>query len=97
MCSIFMMMCRSQGVESDQCDAFKQSYEKRRLVTVDVKSTLADGLAVSTMGPRSFNTAFPNVDRVVTVRYGHYCDILQWNVSSIRCLFVVRMILLLQY
>ena len=67
---ISMMICCSQGVESDQCDAFRRSYEKKELVTVDVKSTLADGLAVSTMGLRSFNTALPNVDRVVTVRYG---------------------------
>lgn len=56
-------------MESDHCAAFKRSYEKKELVTVDVKSTLADGLAVSTMGSRSFKTAFPNVDRVVTVRY----------------------------
>ena len=71
-------------MESDHCDAFRRSFEKKELVTVDVKSTLADGLAVSTMGSRSFKTALPNVDRVVTVRYGHHCDILLWNVSSIR-------------
>ena len=31
---------------------------------------MADGLAVSPMGPRSFKTALPNVDKAVTVRYG---------------------------
>ena len=64
------MMCCSQGVESNHCDACSKSFEKKELVTVDLKSTctLADGLAVSTMGARSFITAFPNVDRVVTVR-----------------------------
>ena len=62
------MMCCSQGVESDQCDAFSRSFEEKKLVTVEPKSTLADGLAVSTVGPRSFMTALPNVDRVVTVR-----------------------------
>ena len=66
--AISMMMCCSQGVESDQCDAFGRSFEKKELVTVDVKSTVADGLAVSTVGLRSFNTALPNVDRAVTVR-----------------------------
>ena len=55
-------------MESDHCDAFKKSYESKKLVTVNVKSTLADGLAVSTVGSRSFMTALPNVDRVVTVR-----------------------------
>ena len=62
------MMCCSQGVESDHCDEFRRSFEKKELMTVDIKSTLADGLAVSTMDLRSFNIALDNVDRVVTVR-----------------------------
>ena len=69
-CRALSMVCCSQGVESDHCDAFSRSFEREELVTVDLKSTctLADGLAVSTMGARSFMTALPNVDRVVTVR-----------------------------
>ena len=66
-----------QGVESDHCDAFKRSYSKKELVTVNVESTLADGLAVPTMGSRSFKTALPNVNRAVTVRYN---TIPQWDV-----------------
>ncbi|XP_065904969.1 L-threonine ammonia-lyase-like [Dysidea avara] len=55
------------GVESDHCDAFKQSFDKKELVTVEAQSTLADGLAVSRLGTRSFMTASRHVDRVVTV------------------------------
>jgi len=62
------VVCFVQAVESDHCDAFKQSFDKKELVTVDVKSTLADGLAVSRLGTRSFMTASHHVDRVVTVR-----------------------------
>jgi len=82
-------------VESDHCAAFKRSYEKKELVTVNVKSTLADGLAVSTMGSRSFKTALPNVDRVVTVRY---CTavVIRYGVYH-EVIIIVRMILLLQY
>ena len=69
-CRALSMMCCPQGVESDHCDAFSESFEREKLVTVDLKSTctLADTLAVSTIGPRSFKTALRNVDRVVTVR-----------------------------
>ena len=73
-------------MESDHCDAFRRSFEQKELVTVDVKSTLADGLAVSRMGARSFKTALPNVDRVVTVRYGQYA--MKHHAHNMVCYFV---------
>ncbi len=55
------------GVEPVRAAGFSASLEAGRVVKIDVKPTLADGLAVGRVGELAFSIAAPRVDRVVTV------------------------------
>lgn len=55
------------GAEPERCPSFTKALEAGKPVTVKAESTLADGLAVPTVGVNAFATARPLVDKVVTV------------------------------
>jgi len=57
-----------QGVESDRVPSFSRAMEHGRPVTVDARSTLADGLAVPRVGCNAFATAVNLVDKMVSGR-----------------------------
>jgi threonine dehydratase len=56
------------GVESDTCPSFVAATHAGYPVAVDVRSTLADGLAVPRVGHNAFAVARPRIDRIVTVK-----------------------------
>ena len=56
------------GVEPELCPSFAKALASKRPVATDIPlSTLADGLAVATVGPHAFATAQYLVDEVVQV------------------------------
>ena len=55
------------GVEPEYCASFTAALDAGKPVRVDMQPTLADGLAVPMVGPRSFEIARHRVDRMVTV------------------------------
>lgn len=55
------------GVESETCPSFTAALEAGEPVTVEVSSTLADGLAVPKVGPLAFKVAKDRVDRTLLV------------------------------
>lgn len=55
-----------QGVESDRVPSFSKAMEHGKPVTVDSKSTLADGLAVPRVGYNAFATAINLIDKMVS-------------------------------
>jgi len=57
-----------QGVESDRVPSFTKAMEHGSPVTVEGKSTLADGLAVPRVGCNAFATAAGLVDKMVSTR-----------------------------
>lgn len=59
------------GVEPEGAASFTAALAAGRPVTVECRHTLADGLAVATVGERAFAIAQPRVDRVVTVGEDH--------------------------
>lgn len=60
-----------QGVESDRVPSFTRAMEHGSPITVDGKSTLADGLAVPRVGCNAFATAASLVDKMVSTRYSN--------------------------
>ncbi|KAK9504478.1 hypothetical protein O3M35_010801 [Rhynocoris fuscipes] len=56
------------GVESDRCSSFSAAISANEPVEVEIKSTLADGLAVPTVGYNAFATAAPLIDKMVVVK-----------------------------
>lgn len=54
-------------MESDRVPSFSKALEHGKPVTVDGKSTLADGLAVPRVGCNAFATAANLVDKMVSV------------------------------
>lgn len=56
------------GVESEKCASFSAALAHGRPTYTKAESTLADGLAVPTVGVNAFATASTLVDKVVTVR-----------------------------
>jgi len=59
--------CKIIGVESDRVPSFSKAMENGRPVTVESKSTLADGLAVPKVGCNAFFTAMNLIDKMVVV------------------------------
>ena len=55
------------GVEPENADCYLQALEKGEPVQILAKPTLADGLAVHTVGHNAFEIARKYIDRVVTV------------------------------
>ena len=55
------------GVEPDRCPSMAAAMAAGKVVKVPTAPTLADGLAVPTVGPRSFEVLRPRVDKLVTV------------------------------
>ncbi len=55
------------GVEPENCPSFRCALDAGKPVPAPTLPTLADGLAVPTVGPRSFAIARSRVDRVVLV------------------------------
>ena len=55
------------GVEPDRCPSMAAAMAAGEVVKVPTSPTLADGLAVPTVGPRSFEVLRPRVDKLVTV------------------------------
>ncbi|XP_073999687.1 serine racemase [Rhodnius prolixus] len=56
------------GVESERCSSFSEALNAGKPVEVPIKSTLADGLAVPTVGINAFATAAPLIDKMVVVK-----------------------------
>lgn len=56
------------GVESERCASFSAALEAGKPVAVANGPTIADGLAVPTVGVNAFITAAPLVDRMVVVK-----------------------------
>lgn len=54
-----------QGVETEKCPSMKQAMNSKEPVCVQIRSTLADGLAVPTVGYNAFVTVKNNVDKMV--------------------------------
>lgn len=55
------------GIEPERCASFKAAMEAGKPVYTKAMSTLADGLAVPTVGVNAFATAAPLVDKIVVV------------------------------
>lgn len=59
------------GAESERCASFSEAMEAGHPVYIRAESTLADGLAVPTVGVNAFATARPLVDKTVVVDEGY--------------------------
>ena len=69
-----MHLNHQQGVESEECPGFSASMDAGKLVKVNPKASLADGLAVPMVGINTFAIAKANGNKVITVRYAlHAC------------------------
>ncbi|GBP85809.1 hypothetical protein EVAR_65873_1 [Eumeta japonica] len=55
------------GVETEKCPSMKSALNRGEPTSVAIKSTLADGLAVPTVGYNAFLTAKPLLDKLITV------------------------------
>ncbi|KAJ0173574.1 hypothetical protein K1T71_010723 [Dendrolimus kikuchii] len=55
------------GVETEKCPSMRQAMKNNEPVSVDIRSTLADGLAVPTVGYNAFVTIKSSVDKLITV------------------------------
>ncbi|XP_072929494.1 L-threonine ammonia-lyase-like [Epargyreus clarus] len=55
------------GIESEKCPSMKIAMKNDTPVSVEIRSTLADGLAVPTVGYNAYVTAKSSMDRVITV------------------------------
>ncbi|XP_060077252.1 L-threonine ammonia-lyase-like [Ylistrum balloti] len=55
------------GVESETCPSFTEALKAGKPVYTNTTSTLADGLAVPTVGVNAFVTAAPLIDKMVVV------------------------------
>jgi threonine dehydratase len=55
------------GVEAQQMAAMKASVEAGKIVTIDKKKTIADGIAVTTVKENTFEIVSKYVDEIVTV------------------------------
>ncbi|XP_024086191.1 uncharacterized protein LOC106670494 isoform X2 [Cimex lectularius] len=55
------------GVESDRCPSFSKALNKGEPTEVEIRSTLADGLAVPLVGYNAFAAAAPLIDKMVVV------------------------------
>ncbi|MFG1499721.1 threonine ammonia-lyase [Halobacteriovorax sp. XZX-3] len=56
------------GVEAVEMPAMKTSIEQDKIVTIDKRKTIADGIAVTTVLENTFNTVKKYVDEIVTVK-----------------------------
>ncbi|CAL2031595.1 unnamed protein product [Caenorhabditis brenneri] len=56
------------GIESETCPSFTEAYEAGHVVSAIAKASLADGLAVPTVGGNSLETAKGLIDKVITVK-----------------------------
>ncbi|XP_059615789.1 L-threonine dehydratase catabolic TdcB-like [Phlebotomus argentipes] len=61
-------MTKIIGVESDKCPSFSRALEHGGPILTPNMATLADGLAVPTVGYNAFATAVPLLDKMVVVR-----------------------------
>ncbi|CAH2094552.1 unnamed protein product [Euphydryas editha] len=55
------------GVETEKCPSMEVALMKDEPVSVEIRSTLADGLAVPTVGYNAFATIKPLIDRMISV------------------------------
>ncbi|XP_053613765.1 L-threonine ammonia-lyase-like isoform X2 [Plodia interpunctella] len=55
------------GVETEKFPSMEQAMKHNEPVSVEIRSTLADGLAVPTVGYNAFLTAKPITDKLITV------------------------------
>lgn len=53
-------------MESDQCPSMKQALKHNKPTSIEIRSTLADGLAVPTIGYNAFVTLKPLMDKLVS-------------------------------
>lgn len=56
------------GVESEKCASFTAAMKAGKPVQADYSATLADGLAVPTVGYNAFATTLPLLDKMVVVK-----------------------------
>ncbi|KAL3869379.1 hypothetical protein ACJMK2_042064 [Sinanodonta woodiana] len=56
------------GVESVRCASFTEAMKQGKPTYTPVQSSLADGLAVATVGVNSFATAKPLIDKILAVK-----------------------------
>ncbi|XP_052776743.1 L-threonine ammonia-lyase-like [Mya arenaria] len=56
------------GVESEKCPSFSEAMKAGKPVYTELHSTLADGLAVPTVGVNAFETAKHLIDRMIVVK-----------------------------
>ncbi|XP_039757851.1 L-threonine ammonia-lyase-like isoform X2 [Pararge aegeria] len=55
------------GVETEKCPSMKMAIKNEEPFSVDIRSTLADGLAVPTVGYNAFRTVKTLIDQMITV------------------------------
>lgn len=55
----------SQGVETEKCPSMKAAMKFHEPTSVEIRSTLADGLAVPTVGYNAYLTVKPIIDKLV--------------------------------
>lgn len=55
-----------QGVETEKCPSMSEAMKNEEPVNVSIRSTLADGLAVLTVGYNAFATIKSKVDKLVS-------------------------------
>ncbi|XP_026467860.1 uncharacterized protein LOC113371448 [Ctenocephalides felis] len=60
--------CKIIGVESEKCPSFSRALKNGGPVHTPILPTLADGLAVPTVGYNAYATAKPLIDKMIVVR-----------------------------
>lgn len=56
-----------KGVESEKCPSMQTAIQNEGPKSVEIRSTLADGLAVPTVGYNAFVTVKPLLDKLVCI------------------------------
>lgn len=56
------------GVESEKCQSFTRALENGYPIHTPIQSTIADGLAVPTVGYNAYTTALPYLDKMVVLK-----------------------------
>ena len=66
--------CLLYGVESDGCDAMKQSIQSKKIISLQKYDMFVDGACVKQVGNITFDICNQNLTDVLTISNGHLCS-----------------------
>ncbi|MBF0189153.1 MAG: threonine ammonia-lyase, biosynthetic, partial [Magnetococcales bacterium] len=72
------------GVEPEDSDAMTRSLEQNDLVSLSSVGVFADGVAVRTVGNRTFDLCRQHVDRMIRVGTDELCGAIKWSYLATR-------------